>query len=150
MRIKKIAPVTPANGILSNQYGTSNKDGYTQEYINKVTDYSTTEQVIGKWINGKPLYRKVIETTNPVISTDGTTQSRTVAVDPNIEFVYIESAIMISSTNTYTTPTMTMSGTRVWRVDGDIANKGFQIFTNNTSWSELPVKVVSRYTKTTD
>lgn len=113
-------------------------------------EYSTGETVIGTWINGKPLYRKVIETTNPVVSTDGSTQSRTVTVDQNIEFIYIESAIMISSTNTYTTPTMTMSGNRVWRVDGDIANKGFQIFTNNISWSELPVKVIAKYTKTTD
>lgn len=149
MRIKKIAPVTPANGNIENTYETSQTNGYSQEYINKFTDYSTTEQVIGKYL-GKPLYRKVIETTNPVVSTDGGTQSRTIAVDPNIEFIYIESAIMISSTNTYTTPTMTMSGNRVWRVDGDIANKGFQIFTNNTSWSELPVKVIARYTKTTD
>jgi hypothetical protein len=113
-------------------------------------EYSTTETIIGTWINGKPLYRKVIETKNPVVSTDGGTQSKTIVVDTNIEFIYIESAIMISSNNTYTTPTMTMSGNRVWRVDGDIANKGFQIFTNNTSWSELPVKVIVRYTKTTD
>ena len=27
--------------------------------------YSETEQVIGKWINGKPLYRKVVNFTNP-------------------------------------------------------------------------------------
>ena len=57
-KIKKIAPVTPANGILSNQYGTSDKDGYTQEYMNKVTDYSTTEQVVGKTSDGKKIYRK--------------------------------------------------------------------------------------------
>ena len=61
MRIKKIAPVTPANGNIENSYGTSQENTYSQEYINKFTDYSTTEQVIGKWIDGKPLYRKVID-----------------------------------------------------------------------------------------
>lgn len=36
MRIKKIAPVTPANGLLENTYGTSQENGYTQEYINNL------------------------------------------------------------------------------------------------------------------
>lgn len=27
--------------------------------------YSTSEQVVGTWIDGKPIYRKVIETTTP-------------------------------------------------------------------------------------
>lgn len=34
MRIKKIAPVTPANGNIENSYGTSQTDTYSQEYIN--------------------------------------------------------------------------------------------------------------------
>lgn len=37
MRIKKIAPVTPANGNIKNSYGTSQTDTYSQEYINDVT-----------------------------------------------------------------------------------------------------------------
>lgn len=38
-----------------------NEEIYNQNIMN----YSTNEQVIGKWIDGKPLYRKVIEITNP-------------------------------------------------------------------------------------
>lgn len=34
MRIKKIAPVTPANGNIENSYGTSQENTYSQEYIN--------------------------------------------------------------------------------------------------------------------
>ena len=34
MRIKKIAPVTPANGNIENNYGTSQSNTYSQEYIN--------------------------------------------------------------------------------------------------------------------
>jgi hypothetical protein len=45
---------------LSNVYGTSNENGYTQQYINGLQTYSTTEQRIGTWIDNKPLYRKVI------------------------------------------------------------------------------------------
>ena len=30
--------------------------------LTDLTTYSTTEQVVGKWINGKPLYRKTVDT----------------------------------------------------------------------------------------
>ena len=30
------------------------------EYLSALPTYSTTEQVVGTWINGKPLYRKVV------------------------------------------------------------------------------------------
>ena len=36
MRIKKIAPTTPANGNIENSYGTSQTDTYSQEYINNI------------------------------------------------------------------------------------------------------------------
>ena len=35
-------------------------------------NYSTSEQVIGTWINNKPLYRKVIEVNNIVLDTNTT------------------------------------------------------------------------------
>lgn len=38
MRIKKIAPVTPANGNIKNSYGTSQTDTYSQEYINGIIE----------------------------------------------------------------------------------------------------------------
>lgn len=34
-QIKKIAPVTPANGNIKNSYGTSQTDTYSQEYLNR-------------------------------------------------------------------------------------------------------------------
>ena len=63
------------NTEIDNEYGTAINRGYSQEYINKATNYSTTEQVIGKWINGKPLYRKVIT----INKTDITAQTVSVA-----------------------------------------------------------------------
>lgn len=35
-----------------------------KEEIENKTTYSTQEQVIGKWINNKPIYRKVLDITN--------------------------------------------------------------------------------------
>ena len=60
MRIKKTSQYIEGGASLSNVYGTSNENGYTQEYINGLETYSTTEQRIGTWIDGKPVYRKVI------------------------------------------------------------------------------------------
>lgn len=58
-RIKKTSQYIEGGASLSNVYGTSNKNGYTQEYINGLETYSTTEKRVGTWIDGKPLYRRV-------------------------------------------------------------------------------------------
>lgn len=42
--------------LIGNIKGKDGKDGSENQI------YSTEEQVIGKWIDGKPLYRKIIET----------------------------------------------------------------------------------------
>ncbi len=51
-------------GTNQNEYNTSTTDGYSSNYINKLNTYSTTEQVIGKWIDGRLIYRKVINSTS--------------------------------------------------------------------------------------
>lgn len=38
----------------------STTDVYSCDYINNKLSYSTTEKVVGEWIDGKPLYRKVV------------------------------------------------------------------------------------------
>ena len=35
------------------------------EYLNNRDIYSTDEQIVGTWVDGKPIYRKVIDTTTP-------------------------------------------------------------------------------------
>jgi hypothetical protein len=60
-RIKKTSQYIEGGASLSNVYGTSNENGYTQSYINGLKTYSTSEKRIGTWIDGKPIYRKVIE-----------------------------------------------------------------------------------------
>lgn len=58
MRIKKVTQTTPIQAHLTNSYSTSTEDGYSADYINGLHEYSTTEQRVGTWIDGKPLYRK--------------------------------------------------------------------------------------------
>ena len=54
-----IANLTPATS-----YNTSTTKPYSCSYINNLETYSTSEKKIGKWIDGKPLYRKVISQSN--------------------------------------------------------------------------------------
>lgn len=46
---------------VNDSYSSSTTEAYSCNYINGINKYSTTEQVIGTWINGKPLYRKTVE-----------------------------------------------------------------------------------------
>lgn len=61
MKIKKtFQGQLPDNKILNTE-STSQTDTYSCDYINNLNTYSTEEQVIGTWINGKPLYRKILQ-----------------------------------------------------------------------------------------
>lgn len=57
-----------------NAHSVSTTNAYSASYVNGALDYSTTEQRIGTWIDGKPIYRKVVNT-----GTLPNTQSKTVA-----------------------------------------------------------------------
>ena len=79
MKIRKIEPSIGILGKILNIFSSSNKDTYSCDYINKLNTYSTEEQVIGKWIDGKPLYRKVYTLYN--VSEGSTTDVYTIDID---------------------------------------------------------------------
>lgn len=64
MRIKKTTENTPRTSETVNVESNSTKNAYACDYINKRNTYSTDEVFTGKyWIDGKKIYRKVIDTT---------------------------------------------------------------------------------------
>ena len=71
MRIKKIAPVTPPNGLLENTYGTSQENGYTQEYINEKTYEIVTGNgwTMKKYGDGTMIGYKTQSFSNVIINT---------------------------------------------------------------------------------
>ena len=64
MRIKKVSQIAGTVGSIVNSYSTSSNDSYSSSYVNGLNTYSTTETRIGTWIDGKPLYRRVVELPN--------------------------------------------------------------------------------------
>ena len=73
MKIKKTFQGSiPVNKIM-NARNTSKTDTYSCDYINNLNNYSTEEQIIGTWIDGKPVYRKCFSFGDTAPTTIGTT-----------------------------------------------------------------------------
>ena len=90
MRIKKTSQYIEGGASLSNVYGTSDSNGYTQEYINSLHTYSTDEIRVGTWVNGKPIYKKTFNFNVPA-HTGETYQAITSYADNNIlDVIYVE------------------------------------------------------------
>ena len=67
-QIKKVKTMTsqPAFGVVDSLNSTSKTDSLSANMgreLNEKLSYSTEETVIGTWIDGKPLYRKVLSST---------------------------------------------------------------------------------------
>lgn len=64
--IRKISETRALAGHIVNEYNDSQTSAYSTEYINDMMDYSTSEVNTGKkWIDGKTIYRKVLEYSKP-------------------------------------------------------------------------------------
>ena len=59
--IRKTSETRPLAGNIVNAYNDSQTSAYSTEYTNECNTYSNDETFTGKyWIDGKPIYRKVI------------------------------------------------------------------------------------------
>lgn len=63
MRIRKTSQYMEGGAHLSNVFGASTSNGYTQNYINGLNTYYMSEHRVGTWIDGKPLYSRWFSTT---------------------------------------------------------------------------------------
>lgn len=129
-----------------------NNNGVYEEFIKKqeqLNKYSEKVEKVGTWINGKPLYRKVIKITTPKVEKDGTFVERRTDIGTNLDIRFIENAYAINSENaSYPIPYTTNSGGIVKAyLSGD--NK-LVIATNYSIFSENSAIVSILYTQTTD
>lgn len=139
-----------------NNYNDGKTDSYSCDYINtelkkiKENVFSTEEQKIGTWIDGKPLYRKVMKFTNSITSSLVNQFSHGIS---NAEMVLIKNAWLYSPSNgvCYGLPiTLYNSPTNEDKlsVKVDRTNVTFNV---GTGWGDTWTKiVVLEYTKTTD
>lgn len=61
MRIKKVSQTTSTQAQVVDGYSTSTTDSYSCNYVNGLNTYKTTEQRVGTWTNGKPIYQITLD-----------------------------------------------------------------------------------------
>ena len=101
--------------------------------------YSTTEEVIGTWIDGKPLYRKVIQT---IISDGGIVLS-----DANCILVRYEWYASIDGVKLLKLPSPNTGNAALWQLNN--GNIVFNIPSSSSVNGKLATCILE-YTKTTD
>lgn len=111
-------------------------------------DYSEDEVCVGKWIDGKPVYRKVINTVMLKTSAQGTSKNTNVdtmitALDKCVGL----SAYFINATGSFIFTPWVSGNNRV----AFVQNSGGSITIFNSIYTEdFPCTIILEYTKTTD
>lgn len=133
---------------ITNEYSTSTGLGYSANYVNNLHTYSTDEIRVGTWL-GKPLYRKVIQTTIP---TSGNNQN--VSFQNNVAIMKSVTGFALQSASGGVNLILPyISITNSWsiyayynRVNQEliIENSGTSFMNNTTCY------LIAEYTKTTD
>ena len=122
-----------------------------KEYATNIP-YSTSERRIGTWIDGKPLYRKVILVDNPTIGTGVQTTATTISGVNNITKI---EGLMKSSGgfnipfNSIWSNDINARNSLLWvDVTSNTANIKYTI---NSNWISITnLVIIVEYTKTTD
>lgn len=138
----------PTNSII--QYdGNTIPAGY--EEVNGYDIYSTTEQRIGTWINGKPLYEKTYTGNAPYVATNGTWVSAKFPTPDNFELGFVKYAFCVDSSNQcLALPFITNSGYLLKTYFGNDNGDWLILSSNYTGTSNRPCYITVAYTKTTD
>ena len=117
-------------------------------YSSQACTYSTIEQIIGTWIDGKPLYRKVIQYAGL-----GANTLLDIATIANADYIYIKNAYLRTTNSTKLVYPLNMVG-----YGGNLTDKAYVYSEKNVikayssgSWSNTwQLVVIVEYTKTTD
>ena len=131
-------------------------EGNGKKYATEIP-YSTTERRVGTWTNGKPLYRKVIQTTTPTVPTNGTVVWRQVMIE-NVSFGRLVSADYETNSNNGKSFGSILSYMRTspyfirsyFTVNMNNHKGILEIRSDDTTFNNLNVIAIVEYTKTTD
>jgi len=74
-------------------------------YLNPAMDYSTSEKVVGKWIDGKTLYQKTFVTEAPTVATQGTEVHKYIDIGASVDYAEVVNCNQGSGVSFVTIPT---------------------------------------------
>ena len=118
-------------------------DGY-EEVEEYMPIYSLEEKIVGTWINGLPIYRKVIVTTTP--STANSWVDVAIGVDNIKEFISYSARLEISGL-TYFADIFEDSTHKFMAV---AKSNAIAMMIGTSNWCSKPVTLILEYTKTID
>ena len=136
-----------------------NDNDIYEEFISKedtLETYSTSEQRIGTWINGKPLYRKVITGAVPIANNDETYTTAQYDVAENIDpyGMFIEYAWIADTSegapNLFPLPYVLHTKESNVDVKHLTINGKYTIMNSLNFFNNMPFVSIIKYTKTTD
>lgn len=112
-------------------------------------NYSSEEQVIGKWINGKTIYRKIFTGTTPNTSKSNTTTSILISSDLDelisLKWILIDSNNykIVGEGSLHTADSLLFAA---WATPDNY----IRVRAGSSSCCNRPVKYITEYTKTTN
>lgn len=110
-------------------------------------NYSLGEQIIGTWIDGKPLYRKVIQSTLPNATTDGTAVSKNISIGTTVDVCLIKNCYYWDDYNGII-PMLWINGSgHVMRCYADVPANNLVLYNSNVSISGNKFLAIIEYTK---
>lgn len=126
----------------------NNKGVTLDNYLNNLNEYSTEETVIGKWYDGKPIYRKML---NSVGLAGNTKKSIAYNID-NLDKIWIENGFAINALRIVTVPMVGYNGNLSEKVDVWIEKQEnvVKLYANGGWGNDWTFYVIINYTKTTD
>lgn len=130
--------------------GSTTTDYYPYQNLDSNEIYSEGEAKIGTWIDGQPLYRKVIAITTPTVTSDGTYPSNAYISTglSNISTIYLKHAYIVANNSKYSFPYTTKSNGHL-NIFINSSN-ALEVITNTTTFSNKSGYAILEYTKTTD
>lgn len=113
--------------------------------------YSTDEQVIGEWIDGKPLYRKVINLNCPTCQTEGTfADAKTDVSSLNIDYIMFKNVNLEKPNLIMSYDRIDINGNKGAVIWYDITKKNIIARHNRMVFNSASIIAIIEYTKTTD
>ena len=145
MRIRKVSNTRPLSATVVSEYNNNQINAYSTNYINNINNHSTSETFTGKhWVNGKPIYRKVL---NNISIIEGTAHTIETGIT-NIENLTKLEGILKNTGNSqyvvipaYYSPTIFISAN--YKYDEN------RIYYDSATFSGTAI-IILEYTKTTD
>lgn len=147
MRIRKVssAPIPSVSGaVVDSLSGSSTTNAPSVRAVNDRNTYSTDEKIIGYWIDGKPIYRRVIS---------GVYQSGTTLVSNVSTLIHAYGCGDVGTGAIRTIPYYEIYDNRVYLLD--IRKNGNNVIVNaqnngSSASTSSGTNIIIEYTKTTD